>query len=313
MRDRIARPVDRDQIDRVQLAQIEGAIVIARHEVLLGAIVEVAHIVQRDEIAILRRIGQDRDLGLPVALIGRLDREPPQQHDRERGTEAEQRPAPVRQEQERAKGAQRERRSQSEPESAHRPDPSSRSRARPMRSCRQPGEQGRQCLPRAAFFGSSCHPAMLDHQAITGFAPHLRVSARRARRTSLRRGKRLRRRSCRSGAGRRRLRAGPQRPGWHVRPDHRDRRGCGVPPRRHDHARLPRAGDRPRGRDRGCPRLQVAAARAGGETGLGRRLCRRPAAGRDLHHPAAVAGSDAGSVGGAQPLHPASADRDRQL
>ena len=116
VRDRIARPIDREQIDRVQLAQIEGAIVIARHEVLLGAIVEVADIVQRDEIAILRRIGQDRDLGLPVALIGRLDREPPQQHDRERGTEAEQRPAPVRQEQERAKGAQRERRGESEPE-----------------------------------------------------------------------------------------------------------------------------------------------------------------------------------------------------
>ena len=116
VRDRIARPVHGDQVDRVQLAQIEGAIVVAWHEVLLGAVVEVAHVVQRDEIAILRRIGQDRDLGLPVALIGRLDRKPPQQHNGEHGAEADQRPAPVRQEQERAESAQHERRSQSEPQ-----------------------------------------------------------------------------------------------------------------------------------------------------------------------------------------------------
>ena len=86
------------------------------------------------------------------------------------------------------------------------------------------------------------------------------------------------------------------------RPHHRDRRGGGLPARRDDHARPARAGDRPRRRDRGGARLQAAPARPGGEARLGRRLCRRAAADRELHRPAAVAGPDPGPVGRAQPL-----------
>ena len=44
--DGIAHPVHGDQVDRIQLAQIEGAIIVTRHEVLLGPVVEVAHVVQ---------------------------------------------------------------------------------------------------------------------------------------------------------------------------------------------------------------------------------------------------------------------------
>jgi hypothetical protein len=64
--------------------------------------------VQGDQIAGLRGKGQHRDLRLPVALVGRLDGRPPQEHDGERRAEAEERPAPIRQEQEREKRARRE-------------------------------------------------------------------------------------------------------------------------------------------------------------------------------------------------------------
>ena len=48
VRDRRAHPVDGDQVDRVELAQVEGAVVVSGREVGLGAIVEVADVVHRD-------------------------------------------------------------------------------------------------------------------------------------------------------------------------------------------------------------------------------------------------------------------------
>jgi hypothetical protein len=49
-----------DQIDRVQLAQIERTVIVAPHEILLGPVIEVAYVVQRDEITLPRGIGEHR-------------------------------------------------------------------------------------------------------------------------------------------------------------------------------------------------------------------------------------------------------------
>ena len=116
MGDRIARPVDGDQVDLVELAQVEGALVVARLEVLVArAIGEITDVVQGDEIALAGGVGKHRDVGLPVALVRGLDRGPPKQHEHEEERKGDQRPTAAKK-QEHADGQQGEAHRQADPE-----------------------------------------------------------------------------------------------------------------------------------------------------------------------------------------------------
>jgi len=64
-----AHPVDGDEIDPVEAAQVERAIVVRGREVGLRPVVEVADVVQGHEIAVEGGIGQDGHLRLPVAVV----------------------------------------------------------------------------------------------------------------------------------------------------------------------------------------------------------------------------------------------------
>jgi hypothetical protein len=56
VRDGIACPIDRDQVDLIQLLQVERSVILPRHEVLLGAVVEIADVVHGHEIAVACRV-----------------------------------------------------------------------------------------------------------------------------------------------------------------------------------------------------------------------------------------------------------------
>jgi hypothetical protein len=77
VRDVRPHPVHGEEIHRLELAQVESPVVIARGEIGLGAVVEVADVAHGGELAVELHQRQDCDVGCPVALIGRLERRPP--------------------------------------------------------------------------------------------------------------------------------------------------------------------------------------------------------------------------------------------
>ena len=63
VRDQGRPPEREEQVDPVDLRQVEGALLPARREVGLGAVVEVAHVADRDEIAVKLRLRWTCDVG----------------------------------------------------------------------------------------------------------------------------------------------------------------------------------------------------------------------------------------------------------
>jgi hypothetical protein len=96
VRDRVAHPVARDQVGGAQVRQIEGRVVPARGEVGLGAVVEVANVVERHALAVDVGPGEAGHLGLPVAVVRGRDAEPPAEDRGEGDEEADERPTAVR-------------------------------------------------------------------------------------------------------------------------------------------------------------------------------------------------------------------------
>ncbi len=96
VRDRVAHPVARDEVGGAQVRQVERRVVPARGEVGLGAVVEVADVVERDALAVDVGPGEAGHLGLPVAVVRGRDVEPPAEDRGEGDEEAEERPAAAR-------------------------------------------------------------------------------------------------------------------------------------------------------------------------------------------------------------------------
>lgn len=77
-----APEVDR-QVEAGDLRKSYGARFPTWYVVGLGAVITIADVVQCDFVAVAFRSGSPSDIGLPVAVVARLQREPPQCHDRE--------------------------------------------------------------------------------------------------------------------------------------------------------------------------------------------------------------------------------------
>ena len=93
VRDRVPHPIDGDQVDLVELAQVEGLVVVMRRVVDVRPVVEVADVVDRHPIALEAGVGKLGDVGLPLAVVGRTDRSPHHQEgDEERSEEADRDP-----------------------------------------------------------------------------------------------------------------------------------------------------------------------------------------------------------------------------
>ena len=82
MRDPRRAPVVDGKVNAGDMRNARGTRLPARRVIRLGAVVAVADVVQRNLIAVNlcpRELGH---IGLPVAVVARLDREPPREHDR---------------------------------------------------------------------------------------------------------------------------------------------------------------------------------------------------------------------------------------
>ena len=106
--DRIPHPVDRDQVDRVQPGEVERPVVIAHVEIRLGAVVQIADVVDRDLIALDGGIGQSGHVPLPGPVVRGRDAHPPGHHPGEHEQEPDQGPAPVGQAEKRQRRGQAE-------------------------------------------------------------------------------------------------------------------------------------------------------------------------------------------------------------
>ena len=82
MRDPRRAPVVDGNVNAGDLRNAHGARLPARRVIRLGAVVAVADVVQRDLVAVNLRPRELGHVGLPVAVVARLDREPPREHDR---------------------------------------------------------------------------------------------------------------------------------------------------------------------------------------------------------------------------------------
>jgi hypothetical protein len=85
--DGVAHPVDGDQIDLVELAQVVGPILVVRRIVGFAAVLEIADVVDRDVIAVDRGPGDLGDVALPTTVVRGLD--PAPDEEKARGDEGE--------------------------------------------------------------------------------------------------------------------------------------------------------------------------------------------------------------------------------
>ena len=109
MRDFRARPEGEEEIDGFDLRQIVAARRPALRELGIAAPVEIAHVLQRQNVAVDDARGLPRDVRRPVAVGPRMDRRPPRQHQGEGGEERDQRGAPKPREQRDQRGEPAER------------------------------------------------------------------------------------------------------------------------------------------------------------------------------------------------------------
>ena len=85
------RPIDQEEIERLELGKVVGALAPSFGEVIVGAPVEVAHVGKRQNVAVQRSSRLTRDIGGPIAVSRRLDRVPPDHDSAESEPEDQQR------------------------------------------------------------------------------------------------------------------------------------------------------------------------------------------------------------------------------
>ena len=93
--DRIPHPVDRDQVDRVQLFEIERFVIIPHVEVRFGAVGQVADVVDGDEITFNVGKRQHGHVALPRPVVRGWDGHPPARNGRKYQQKPDQGPEPV--------------------------------------------------------------------------------------------------------------------------------------------------------------------------------------------------------------------------
>ena len=77
MGDCITHPVDSDKVHGIKGFQIEGLVIIIHVKIGFCAVVEVAYVVDRNEVVLNCGIGKNSHVRLPVTVIGRFYVEPP--------------------------------------------------------------------------------------------------------------------------------------------------------------------------------------------------------------------------------------------
>ena len=87
MRDQGRPPPGNEDVGAGQVGQIEGAGLPLAGVVFLGDVATVAKVMNRNVVAVDVGVGGFGVVGLPVAVVGRLQREPPQGDNRETGEE----------------------------------------------------------------------------------------------------------------------------------------------------------------------------------------------------------------------------------
>src|SRR5262245_48921596 len=93
MGDRITHPVGSNEIDRVELPQIEGLVIVARREIGLSPVVEVSNVMNCHQVPVDRRVGRLGVFRRPIAVLAWRNRRPPRNEQQETGREDEERAA----------------------------------------------------------------------------------------------------------------------------------------------------------------------------------------------------------------------------
>jgi hypothetical protein len=89
-------PIDRHQVYAFKFGEIIGLVVPGRRVIGFAAVGKVADVVYRYHVAVDCRVGQFGHIRLPVAVVGRLDTEPPRKQDSKQHKVGSQRaPAPA--------------------------------------------------------------------------------------------------------------------------------------------------------------------------------------------------------------------------
>ncbi len=83
MGNRFSGPVYRDEIDRIEFAEIVGTRLPARRKIGFRPIIEISYVVDRDPVALDRCIGQIHYFRLPFAIVRRGDPKKQPEHQRE--------------------------------------------------------------------------------------------------------------------------------------------------------------------------------------------------------------------------------------
>src|SRR5215467_6751860 len=91
MGDRITYPVGSNEIDRVELPQIEGLVIVARREIGLSPVVEVSNVMNCHQIPVDRRVGRLGVFRCPIAVLAWRNCRPPRNEQQETGREDEER------------------------------------------------------------------------------------------------------------------------------------------------------------------------------------------------------------------------------
>src|SRR5262245_24635979 len=77
MSDCVSHPVRGDNVDRIELSEIEGLIVVTGREIGLGPVVEVSNVVNRHQIAVDCGVRQPGILRRPISVLLGGNRRPP--------------------------------------------------------------------------------------------------------------------------------------------------------------------------------------------------------------------------------------------
>src|SRR4030095_1847336 len=86
----ISHPVRSDHIDRIELSEVEGPIVVTGREIGLGPVVEVSDVVNRHQIAVDCGVRQPGIFRRPISVLLGGNRRPPGNEQQENGEENQQ-------------------------------------------------------------------------------------------------------------------------------------------------------------------------------------------------------------------------------
>src|SRR6266850_1171637 len=73
----VSHPVSSNHVDRIELPEVEGLVVVPRREIGLSPVVEVSNVMKRNQIAVDRGVCELGVFWSPVAILGGGNRRPP--------------------------------------------------------------------------------------------------------------------------------------------------------------------------------------------------------------------------------------------